>query len=154
MMEAAPKHLFSPDFILRSDASSSLLLDVSCWRERAEFELDGSSYRLYREGFASGAFILEGNGEILARAHKPSALWNRFEVELDGAVYVLRKLSVFRRRFGLFLDDRRVGVIEPTGVLTRRAEIKLPAERPAAIQVFLFWLALLIWNREAAAGAT
>lgn len=39
MLEAAPKHLLSNDFVLRSADRTPTLLDVSSWRERAEFEL-------------------------------------------------------------------------------------------------------------------
>ena len=58
MIEAVPKHIFSNDYILRASDGQLAELDVSSWRERAEFVLDGASYRLYRDGIV-GPFVLE-----------------------------------------------------------------------------------------------
>jgi hypothetical protein len=154
MIEAIPKRLLSNDFVLRSSDEAPVLLDVSGWRERAEFELNGNPYRLYREGLASGAFVLEQDGSVVARAYKESAFRDRFEIELEGVTYTLRKLSVLSRRFGVFLDDQQLGLIAPVGIFSRRTRIQLPAHWPVALQVYLFWLALVIWNREAAAAAS
>ena len=149
MLEADPKHFFSNDFVVRSSDRTITSLDVSMWRERAEFELDGVSHRLYREGFMSGAFVLERAGFVIARAMKPSAFSSRFEVDIGGRPFTLRKLSVFARRFGVFSGEQQVGVIRPVGAFTRRTAVELPSDWPAAVQLFIFWLSLVIWNRDA-----
>ena len=154
MIEAVPKGLFSSDFRLCRQDRVLIELDVSSWRERAELAVEGVQYRFYREGLLSGAFLLEREGEALARALKLSAFRNRFELHLAGNIYTLRNLSIWSRRFGLFQGEQQVGSIQPAGVFTRRAVIELPSEWPAAAQPFVFWLALVIWNREAAAAAS
>jgi hypothetical protein len=154
MLEAAPRHFLSNDFVLMSSDRAVALLDVSSWRERAEFELEGVSYRLYREGFMSGAFVLERAGVVIARATKPSVFRARFELDINGRSFMLRKISAFSRRFGIFADDRQVGEIRPAGLFTRRVVLELPSDWPTAVQLFVFWLALVIWNREARAAAS
>ena len=154
MLEAVPRHVFSSDFVVRSSERTIALLDVSSWRERAEFEIDGVSHRVYREGLIRGAFVLERAGVIIARAVKPSAFRSRFELDVGGRAFTLRKLSAFGRRFGIFADDRQVGEIRPAGLCTRRTELELPADWSVAQQVYVFWLALVIWSREAAAAAS
>ena len=153
MLEAAPRHFLSNDFVLRSSDRTIAELDVSAWRERAEFELEGVSYRLYREGFMSGAFVLERAGVIVARAVKPSVFRARFELDIGGQAFTLRKASVFSSRFAVFAGDRQVGEIRRARLFTRRAILELPSEWSAAIQLFVFWLALVIWKREARAAA-
>jgi hypothetical protein len=88
------------------------------------------------------------------RARKPSVFRNRFEVELPDRICELRKISWSGRRFGVFEGDRLAGEMARSGFLGRRISLSLPADWPAAIHVYLFWLALVIWNREAAAAAS
>jgi hypothetical protein len=154
MLEAAPRHFFSSDFVLRSSDRDVALLDISSWRERAEFELEGVSHRLYREGFMSGPFVLERAGVIIARALKPSVFRARFELDIRGAPFTLRMTSAFSRHFGIFANDRQVGAIRRAGLFTRRVVLELPPDWSPAIQLFVFWLALVIWNREARSAAS
>jgi hypothetical protein len=153
MLEAVPKKTFSNDFILRSTDQNVAELSVSSWRERAEFNIDGVPHRLYRDGL-TGPFVLEKAGTVVVRAVKPSAFRCLFQLDLGGVSLTLRKLSMFSRRFGLFSGDQQVGEIRPAGHFTRRAILDLPSDWPVALQLFVFWLALMIWNREAAAASS
>jgi hypothetical protein len=154
MLEMVPRNLFSNDYVVRLPEHAATVLDISNWRERGEFELDGAHYRLYREGRMSGAFILERDGAIIARATKPSVLRPRFDLELGGRPLILRRLSAFSRRFGVFAGDVQIGTIGRAGFVTRRANLDLPGDWPVAVQLFVFWLVLVIWRREAAAAAS
>ena len=84
MLEAIPKNLFSTGFRLQQENRLVGEVDTSIWREKARVELEDGTYLLYREGHFSGDFILEHNGKLAARASKPSAFYNRFEVEVLG----------------------------------------------------------------------
>jgi len=149
MLEADPKHFFSNDFVVRSSDRTITSLDVSMWRERGEFELDGVSHRLYREGFMSGAFVLERAGFVIARAMKPSAFSSRFEVDIGGRPFSLRRSRCSLAASASFSGEQQVGVIRPVGAFTRRTAAALPSDWLPAVQLFVFWLALVIWNREA-----
>ena len=153
MLEATPKHIFSNDFVVRSPLGSTTL-DISSWRERARFELGGVPHQLYREGMMSGAFVLERAGVVIARAMKPSAFRSTFEIEFSGQRYTLRKLSAFSRGFGVFAGDRQVGSVAPAGLFTRRTIADLPSEWPDAVELFVFWLVIVMWNRQQAAAAS
>lgn len=148
MLEAVPKGVFSNDYVLLSSGEALGELDVSVWRERAEFELAGVPHRLYREGMMSGAFVLERAGTVVARAVKPSVFRERFEVDLGGRPFTLRKLSLFSRTFGVFFGEQQVGSISRAGFFTRRALLELPPDWPPAFQLFVFWLALVSWKRN------
>lgn len=153
IIEARPKGLFSNDFVFLSQDGILAEIDVSWWRERADFRLKDVDFQLRRQGLRTGAFIVEVEDKVLATAVKPSMLRSLFEIEIGGRLFTFRKLSPWRSAFGLFEDEKQIGRISRVGVFTRRASIELPEEWPAAAQIFTFWLALLIWNREAAAAS-
>ncbi|HEX2206805.1 MAG TPA: hypothetical protein VHG93_03930 [Longimicrobium sp.] len=153
MIEAVPTSWFSGDYLLQQPHGTVAELDVSAWREKAEFEVQGGRYRLSREGMRSGAFVLESQGQMLARAVKPSAFRARFEVQFAGRTYELRRGGWASSSFGVFAGHQQVGSVRRAGVFSRRAYIDLPDDWPLAAQVFIFWLALVIWNRERAAAS-
>jgi len=68
-------------------------------KEAGEITIGGVRHRTRREGLVSGAFVVEQEGLELARADKPSAFFNRFEIIYQGRNYELKKESAWRRRF-------------------------------------------------------
>ena len=44
------------------------------------------------------------------------------------------------------------GTIEPEGILTRRARIKMLDELPLVLKLFVIWLTILLWKRGSEAG--
>ncbi len=161
-MRARPRAWYSNDWILEWDDGSSLLLDCSNWRETAEFELAGEVLRLGKDALLGKQYLLHVDDELIAHADKPSRLFNRFEFEHAGSTYTLRKASTWLRRFELFrtgpAHEEKVGEIRPESMWLRHSRIVLPAELPRAVQVFVFWLAAVVWQREnnsaaAAAGS-
>lgn len=153
MLEAIPKNIFSTRFRFQEENQLLGKIDNSIWREKARVELKDGTYLLYREGHFSGYFVIEHNGRLLARASKPSALKNKFEVELAGRTLVLRQLSIWKRRFGLFNGDKQIGSIYPLSVFNRKTLIDVPGDLPLPIRVFLFWLVFIIWKRQRQAAA-
>ena len=154
MLEAIPTSIFCSTFRLQQNDNLLGEVSASIWRDKARLEIGEGTYELYREGQFSGDFVLEHNGNVVARARKPSAFRNQFEVELPNQLLVLRKLSLLNRRFGLFDGERQLGSIYPLGIFTRRSNIDLPSDWPLPIRVFLFWLVFVIWKRQNAAAAS
>jgi hypothetical protein len=156
MLEAKPISIFSQDFSIEADGRQIALLDVAFWREAGEVSIEGRPYKLYREGLMSGAFVLESGGQTIARAIKPSAFLAQFDLELEGRRYLLKRDSIFGKGFSVFQDEAVVGSVRRVSMFSRRSVIDLPSEWPVPIQVFVFWLVVVIWKRDdagAAAGA-
>ncbi len=154
-MQAVPTNLFCTNFRLQQDDRLVGEVDPSIWRDTARLELEDGSYELYRERFCAGDFLLEQDGRVIARASKPSVFKCRFEVELPNRRgVVLRKLSPWNRRFGLFDGENQIGSVYPLGLFARRTQIDLPSDWPLATRSFLFWLAFLMWKRQNAAAAS
>ena len=160
MLRAAPTSWWSQDYKLLEGDTVVAIIDVSCWREAGELNVKGASYRVYREGLMSGAFILEGlletGGQIRARAEKPSALHRSFLVEHGGRQYTLEAESAFLRKFVLAEGGQLRGSVYPESAFTRSAVVDFPEELPLAVRVFMFWLVMILWKRasDAAAAST
>ncbi|MCL6548988.1 MAG: hypothetical protein K6T30_08765 [Alicyclobacillus sp.] len=149
VLEAIPKHWFSWDFLVTSSSRPVAEIGISWWREKGELMVEGLPYQVYRERLMSGAFVLSSNGSVLARAEKPSAFRRSFLLDYMGKCYTLQARSAFGRTFILSEDSTEIGSIHPTGLLTRRARAVLPGHLPLFFKVFLIWLTLVLWKREA-----
>jgi hypothetical protein len=154
MLEARPRNLFSRDFFIEANGREVSKLEVPLWREAGAFTIEGQPYRIYREGWMSGAFLLESGGRQIGRAIKPSAFRSQFDLELDGSRYSLQRTALFGRTFTILRGGAEVGSIRPVSVFSRRALIDLPSDWPLSVKVFVFWLVLVIWNRDRSAAAS
>jgi hypothetical protein len=154
MLEAVPSNIFSSTFRLEEEGRLLGEVNASLWRDKARLEIQDGTYEFFREGQFGGDFVLEHNGNILARASKPSAFKNRFEVELPNRHLILRKTAALSRNFALFDGEKQVGGVYPLGIFTRRSNIDLPGDWPLPLRVFVFWLAFIIWKRQNAAAAS
>ena len=152
MLEAVPRSLFSNDYIIRSNNGASLIeLRRNWFREKGQVTIEGVVYKVYREGIA-GAFILEANGEVLARASK-SSVWTRsFDIDYQGIRYILKSKSVSWREFVLRIGLEVVGSIRPKSAWSRKAVVDLP-NLPLPIAMFMTWLVLILWQRDEAAAS-
>jgi len=163
MLQASPKGLFSNDYEIQRDGVRVALLDPSARRERGEVEIEGKTYELEREGWLGDFRLLDEMKHPLVTATKPLALRSRFEVSYGERRYVLEKASFWRSGFAVReripggtasgKDVRTVGSIEKAGIFTRRAVLDLPEDWPLPVQIFVFWLVVVIWTREKAAAS-
>ena len=153
MLKAIPKGWFTPDFTIFQDDTPVADIALSLWSEAADLQIQGMTCKMYREGMISGPFLLETEGEVLARAYKPSALFRSFEVEHGDRRYVLEAESVWMRKFVLKEREQEVGSIYPEHAFTSRAVVELPAEISLPVQVFMLWLVVLMWKRGEEAAA-
>jgi len=154
MLKAVPKAWFSWDFDIVDPAGGTVAnVDMSAWGEKATFAIGDRTYRMYREGMMSGAFLLEGEGTVLVRAAKPSAFRHSFDVEYKGRRYTLSRRSAWGTEYVLREESRDVGSVARDTWFGRKATVNLPQELPAAVQVFLVVLVLFLWKRDTNAAA-
>ena len=102
----------------------------------------------------SGDFVIARDGLVLATATKPSAFRSSFTISWNGREYTLRKESIFSRGFALLDGEQQIGSVAPNSWWTRDAAVDLPNTWPLPIRVFVIWLALIIWKRDANAGGS
>jgi hypothetical protein len=102
----------------------------------------------------SGDFVLSSRGSVLARAQKPSAFRRTFIIAHGDKHYRLQAKSAFRRAFELRDGDRVVGSLSPRDMFTRRMAADLPETLPLPLKLFMMWLAVIMWKREAESAGT
>lgn len=153
MLQLTPQGWLGWNFDVLADGNKIAEIKTSTLPESGTLSLDGASYRACREGMFSGDFFLESDGQTIARAQKPSAFLSSFNITHIDRNYTLKKESFFGRSFILLEGDREAGSIRPEGILTRKATVSLPEEMPKPVQLFVIWLAILLWRRESDSSA-
>lgn len=149
MLRAIPRGLFSWGFSILEDDAEVAGLEVAWMRERGNLDIKGTEFNLYRQGWLSGLFLLEGEGTVLAQANKPNALTRRFEVTYGRDTLSLAAQSPFTRAFGVYDGETQIGSIYPDHCFTRKTTIDLPDDIILPVKGFLFWLVVLMWRRAA-----
>jgi len=151
MLRAVPNGWLSWNFTIYEDNKAIAKIDLAWLREAGELNLDGSNYKVYREGLVSGSFIIEKEGMVLARAEKPSALIRSYKVNYNNKSYVLEAVSALLREFVLREGGQAIGSVRPEGAFTKKAIIDLPADIEMPVRIFMVWLILILWKRDEAA---
>ena len=75
-------------------------------------------------------------------------------IEHAHARYELKSRSAFSRTFVLRAGSTVVGSLSAGGLFRRRMNVDLPETLPLPVRVFLMWLTMILWKREAEAAAT
>jgi len=153
MLIAVQKRWLSWDFAVNDGPRTVAEIDVSWWREQGVLRVQGADYRVYREGWMRGDFLLESAGSVLARAEKPSAFRRAFTIKYADTHYTLQAESAFRRAFELLSGGIKIGSVSPQGIFTRRALVDLPPDLPLPVRVFVIWLTVILWKRQAEAAS-
>jgi len=153
MLHIVPLHWYKWDFKIFEDDRPIAVIDRSWRNESGQLILEDATYEIYRKGAFFGTFVLEKEGAVVAEAEKPSAFKRQFEIKYATRRFVLKSISVFGRGYDLIEDGRIIGSIVARSVFTRKARADLPEEMPLSVRVFVIFLVLLLWKREATAAA-
>lgn len=149
MLEAIPLNWFSYDFLLKDQEETIANIDISLWREKGVIRIDHEEYRVNREGVLSSAFILWHDNEILARAEKPNALSRQIVIEYGEHKFTLSPRHVLSRSFVLIGQKGIVGNLSPRRLLSRRMNINFSDTLPMPVKMFVVWLTIILWRRDA-----
>ncbi len=150
---ATPKHWFSWDFSVLHKEQIITELEMSVWREKGIFKINGLEYKVSREKLLSGNYKLESIGNLIATANKPSLLRKRFIIQFLDNEYELVSNSIFGRSFLLKQSNEIVGTIKSLNILNRKTVVNLPDEIPIHVKSFMLWLVIIMWKRESNSGS-
>ena len=148
-----PKGWLSWDFHIIENGEEVAFIDRHWFHERATFSVDGRFYDIQRTRLLRSTFVLTQSNVIIAEADKPSAFRRTFVISAGAEEYTLEAGSAFQRRFDLLNGDRLVGTVRPTSVLRRTGVAELPETIPRPIQLFIVFLVLILWKRQADAAS-
>ncbi len=148
MLQAQKRGFFKRSYELTERGSRVAdLADIK--REGCDFTVGGHSYRIRRE--RSKRFLLNGPGGEAAVAERDGG--KRWRISSPVGSYELVRTSFWRSAWELQANGRPVGRIERAGGFGRLSKAELPAEIPRELQVFVFYVVLMVWERAAAAAA-
>ena len=148
LFEARPQSIFSWDYAIQDQGRIISQLDLSVFRERATFSIQGQDFEIHRQGLMAGSFLLTQHGQTIVDAQKPSFLTRRFVVNIGNTTYDFRVPSIFSRSMVLYDQRRHVGTISRAGLFSRRAIVDLPNEIDPPVQIFLLFLTVILWKRQ------
>jgi hypothetical protein len=118
------------------------------FRETLAGDIDGEPYELRREG--SRRFALVSHGTEVAGAE--AGRRGRWTVVVAGASYELRRRSKWGSAMDLVSGSSTVGSIRKGKAPRGRVVCELPSELSPAIQAFIGFVVLLLWDRAAASS--
>jgi hypothetical protein len=144
MVQIRKVNFFKPRYAATDSQGVVTLWDGRLGREGATAEIDGQRYAVRRDG--RKRFVLQADGRELASVDRDGRNW---KLSSDGTEYGFGKRSAWRSSFEL----RAAGV--PVGTVSRRRRnviCEVPDDLPVAVQTFLGFVAMALWNRDAAAA--
>ena len=154
MLRVQPKSWWSEVYRVSEDGREVTEVNIRWMREAGTFAIGPDRFQVGREGWMSGDFYVARGGTRLASASKPSALYRRFEVRVQGQSYTLAPRSAFTRTFDLARGGHSVGSVRPEAWWSRKATAHLPEDLPLEVRVFLVWLVLVMWKRSRDSAAS
>ena len=152
-IDAVPKSMFSCGYDLYLENAPLVSFDTSWALERGSFQWEGASYDLYRESPWFGDFVVSDGSGAVVRATKDSAFVRAFTVQFGDRGFSLRAAHPLTRRFVLEEQGNVGGEICPKTIFSRKCRGQFPDDLPIPACVFLFWLVVLMWRRQAADGS-
>ena len=150
-LQVAHARFGSPDFTIQQDSHDVANVEMSWWCEKGTLTIDRTRYQMYREGWLTGAYVLERDGTVIARAERGSAFLRQYVLQYRDRHYTLKARSAFRRPFVVWDGTQEIGSIECTAFFSRDAMAELPDAWPLPVRAFVIWLTMVQWRRDHAA---
>jgi hypothetical protein len=149
MLTCLPQSPCSWNFRILGASAGPGSVAFNFFTEQGGITLGGAEFAVRKHGPLSGHWTLEQEGRCITDARKPNALLRSFDLVADGVHLRLCASSPFTRSYEILSDGRPLGTIRPAHPFTRRAFIDCASEVPEIVQLFSFWLAVLMWRRQA-----
>lgn len=148
-----PKGWFTWDYDLIQDGTRLASISLAWIREKGEFTLGREKFSLFRDGIAGPFILANDDGHVLAKGVKPSLLRRRFELERDAHGYILEADSFFGNTYNLLEAGTVIGTIRCRKLLSWKGEASLPPDLPLPFRIFVLWLVIILWKRDAQGSA-
>jgi hypothetical protein len=143
---------FKNGFDLLDEAGRTIgALTGSAWRESGRITDGQREYEFRKDG--GRRWALAGPDGEPARAERTSFWSGKWRVDTGSGSYELAKPSMWTTEYELRAGGRLVGSVRRRGVFKSGAEAELPAELPAAVQVFVVAVVTTQWRRDSSAAA-
>lgn len=133
-------------------SQGTAMVEFKVMKDEGEIVLPQTSYSI-EHPMLSGEWMLkqvtDGKDSMVARAQKPNPLRRRLELTFGTKKLFLQAVSPFRREFQIRQESQILGRIRPDSFSSRQATIEVDAPLDLRIQLFLFWLTVMLWRQGA-----
>lgn len=127
-------------------------IELKVMKDEGEIILPDESYTITHP-MLSGEWtftqVIDGKDSIVAQARKPNPLRRKLELTFGAKKLVLQAVSPFRREFQIRQSSQVLGRIRPDSFSSRQATIEVNAPLDLKIQLFMFWLTVMLWRQGA-----
>jgi hypothetical protein len=154
MLAVTRRSAFSRDYDVRDGIAPVAEFRLSAFGERTDLRVGLDLYQARRTGWINSGFVLERYDREVARADSEGFFRRGYAIRAPGIWATLRQRGFMRSDFGLFVGDTEVGSIRRTGFWRTTIEASFRPELDRPIQVFLIWIAAILWRRAASAAAS
>ncbi len=138
--------------VFQGDDRRLTRLDLARILRRATFRLEGTDYTIARTAFRGPLHMMVG-GEPVASASTLGFFRRGYDLTVAGLPrYRLRPRRPLSRHFGLFAGPREVGRVGPEKPFRRTLKAELPSTLSLPDRIFILFLVILTWRRDAQAS--
>lgn len=153
ILEINRKALFSWEFEVLQNGAPAGRIEGLGSREKSVVTLGDTKYEVSSDRSAIDGFNLDSNGLRLAHIEKPRLLTRVFNVNHADKVYTFTRPSLFSSRYELMDNEQTIGSVSPKGIFKKSAIVELPDQFQTPFKLFLGWVALVQWKRQAEVDA-
>lgn len=153
IIEMNRKALFSWEFEVLQNGAPAGRIEGLGWPERSVVTLGAAKYEVSADRSGIDAFNLDSNGLRLAHIEKPGVFTRVFNVHHADKIYTFNRPSLFSSKYVLMDNEQTVGSVSAKGAFKKGAIVELPDQLQTPFKLFLGWVALVLWKRQAEVDA-
>jgi hypothetical protein len=139
-----------PHYSVRDDGGHGGEWARRRFNEAMTGDIDGEAFEFERDG--RRLFTLVSRGTEVARAEAGRA--GRWNISAAGSTYELQRRSPWRMTMDLRSDGNTIGSVRRARGPRTRVLCELPPELSPAVQAFIGFVAVMIWDRIASSTGT
>ena len=154
MLTVHQPKLFSRNLVLYDGDSAVAEIRYRTFSMGADIRIGSTAYDALRTGWVRSTYLLEREGQVVARA-EPVGWWGRaFELRAGASPFTFRRQrNWFAIGWELLDGDSVTGSVNRTGFFRARTIADLPETMDLAVHVFIVWMANVIWQQDQSAAA-
>jgi hypothetical protein len=144
MLTAVPKAFYSLDYRVLDETKQPVAeILSSSLRRRGLIKIGDKVYKVSRER-VFGPYVFRSSDQLqVACVTKPHAFKDVLEISYEGRCYRSESISVWRRSYGLFYENRMVGSLIPRWF--KRWNLDFQEEVPLLLR--LIAMGMTMWKR-------
>ena len=145
---------FSRNLVLYDGDSPVAEIGFRFMSGTADIRIGAATYTAIRKGWLSEVYSLHQDGSVVSRADRVGFWGRAYEIHSGGSLVTLRRKSGwFESGWDLFDGDLPVGSVTRKGFFQTETIADFPDSIDLATQVFIVWLANVLWQQDQAAAA-